>query len=544
MKDLSQCVSPLSWLFIGSLALLQLYFLLHPTWWELGVLFAVDILSFLVVVATDSRIFTRFYPMTELYLKDIKYDRIAGLDEAQKLRLFTSFMEFPRQRAIFTVAVSYMKVLPAAAVATFYWQHDLSPLMQLMIFFGTTSVNFAYFYGAVYVESHLYISDLIRELHEKQDWSGVFRNVDVTKTQSDFKINEWIALTAITVFMLILQWSIIQSHTGPTSELAPKVLLAGAAAFLLLGHLSLLSQKFIFDGIANLVRVMNSLNYRKTAMILPLHSYEALARFEKSFNMLLDRLRDSEKEIAAWVFMQAEKTRFRTLGEMSALIAHDMTGPLHVIKFCIEQIKVDPEKARDARYMNQLGDNLTRILELIEALRARLKNTNEHRRETQFLEAHQYVNRLLETQYSTKEFSRIIIDVDPALHALTVPMTRVDLIHVLDNLYRNCIESMLKTEAGGAKLLVCAGPPRPGIVSFEISDTGTGLGSAEFEQLTTFEFMKSKQVAGLGLKLTRRLIELNGGTLTVWEQPRAGFRTTFEVICPLQPVERAIEAVL
>jgi signal transduction histidine kinase len=534
MKDLSTFVSPISWGFIALFGITQYVFLLGPSFKEMFIFLVVDTIAFGLLNKFDTRLFTRFFPDARPYLPRLDNSLVSGLDLESRLKLFNSLSRFPLRRAIYAFLTSFIKVIPVILLVVFYWEHEISALHQFLIFVGTLCVTMSYFYGAVFIESHFYVSDLITELHKKYNWKEVFKNAEVDKIKNEFQIQEWVAVGTLTVSLLLLQWTVVTSHTGSAQLLAAKIIFVAATAIVSIGHLFYLSRTFLLGGLNNLFQTMDKLDYSATESVLPLHSTEILARFEKSFNLLIDRLRASEQEIASWIFTEAEKTRYRTLGEMSALIAHDMTGPLHVVKFCIEQIKEEPEKSKDTRYMLHLAENLNRVLDLIDSLRARLKDSNKNQGGVSVQEAHSHVVRLLETQYSSsKEFNRIKFEVDPDLQNLHLPMSRVDLIHIIDNIYRNSIENMMAQNSTDSRIQIKITGTRSNSQLLAISDTGTGLSAEDFDKLTAFEFLQKKSKAGLGLKLTRRLVELNGGKLSVASEPIEGFSTTFAMELPL-----------
>jgi len=216
------------------------------------------------------------------------------------------------------------------------------------------------------------------------------------------------------------------------------------------------------------------------------------------------------------VSQQAEKSRFRTLGEISTLIAHDLSSPLHVIRFCVDELKTDPRKIEKADYLNQLTQNVESCENLINSLRARFKNKVEEKSNASFMEVHAYVVPLLKTQFHTEQFQSISFEVDPVLNSFSFDLPQIDLVHILDNLYRNSVENLLGNSVSQPKISVKCHSVSEGSVQIAITDNGTGLSKEKFEQLTEFQFMKSSSdVQGLGLRLTRRMIELNGGSLEI-----------------------------
>jgi signal transduction histidine kinase len=124
-----------------------------------------------------------------------------------------------------------------------------------------------------------------------------------------------------------------------------------------------------------------------------------------------------------------------------------------------------------------------------------------------------------------------------------LPAIWVDPLRLHQILY-NLLSNALKfTAPGGAVRLSAAVDDRR--LAIAVADTGIGIREAdrprlfnEFEQLDTgSELPSAAPGAGLGLSLTRDLVELHGGAITVDSQPGVG--STFRVLLPLLPEEIA-----
>jgi len=109
---------------------------------------------------------------------------------------------------------------------------------------------------------------------------------------------------------------------------------------------------------------------------------------------------------------------------------------------------------------------------------------------------------------------------------------KVQVQQVVLNLMRNAIEAM----AGSAlrELTVAILPVGSGRVQIDVSDTGTGISPDIAAQLFQ-PFVTSKQTGmGLGLSISRTIIEAHGGRLWVDERPGGGtvFHMTLRAIGP------------
>src|SRR5690606_16647765 len=133
-----------------------------------------------------------------------------------------------------------------------------------------------------------------------------------------------------------------------------------------------------------------------------------------------------------------------------------------VVHFCAQQLKEEPEKAFDPRYLEQLSTSGERALELINALKSYLRAPapNAEARSV-FVEANSYVAKMLATQFHARGVNRVRISVDPALETLQLRVNRPDLIHILLNLQANSLENMLSHHPDDAELSLKLGAVDP-----------------------------------------------------------------------------------
>jgi signal transduction histidine kinase len=259
-----------------------------------------------------------------------------------------------------------------------------------------------------------------------------------------------------------------------------------------------------------------------------MHTSPLLAQFEKTYNLLNDRLRTSEQELFSLVSQEAEKGRYRALGEFSALVAHDLSGPLHAANFCASELMGAPQPEKVKPYLERISKNLSRALELTGSIRARLKNPSHEGGAGTFGEAHKHVVNLLSVQYHTENFQKVQFQVDPQVDRLHLRISSVDLTHVLDNLYRNAVENLLRNAISAPSIKVTLANLSLEEAEITVEDNGSGLSQQDFERITSYQFKRepsSLSNQGLGLRLTRRLIEFNQGHLEV--RPQASDVGTF-----------------
>jgi signal transduction histidine kinase len=108
---------------------------------------------------------------------------------------------------------------------------------------------------------------------------------------------------------------------------------------------------------------------------------------------------------------------------------------------------------------------------------------------------------------------------------------RVQLQQVFMNLMLNAIEAM--KDSGGE--LTVKSELQDGQLQFSVSDTGVGLPSQEAEQIFSAFFTTKPQGSGMGLSISRSIVESHGGRL--WAIANDGRGATFYFILPIEAPE-------
>jgi signal transduction histidine kinase len=535
-KDISSCMSPLSWMFATIGAFVPVVVILSPSWTEFIFMMLVDYLAFFINKPCEKRLFLFLYPDVGVYFDGIKKDAIGALSPEEKKKMILSLFRFPKRRAIFCYIWSFAKTLPGILVVVFLWKHDSPFWVHVLTVLSIQLVQFWFFFCSVFIESHILVSRMIAEIHEECDVGEIFQSVRIPYSRQEFIFSEAMGFFFTILFVLVLQGVLLTSRQYESNfPIEVKILSISLISLLLLSRLWYLNRTYFMGGLEGIFERMDATNYKNTKGNLPLHSSPLLARFENTFNLLNKRLKVSEQELSSLIFIEAEKSRYRTLGEMSGLIAHDLSGPLHVARFCVSQIEENPEAAiSNKKYIEQLAINLDQALGLTTSLRAKLKNPVNRPQSVSIVEAHSHVLRVLTTQFSTELFNQVEIRFDPALDIVELQIQRVDLIHILDNIYKNSFENMICNSVASPYLSIRLDEVKEGKARILIEDNGTGLSKERFEELTAFLFARANQLQreGLGLRLTRRLVELNHGMLSLMEN-KGNLGTTYQLELPI-----------
>lgn len=236
----------------------------------------------------------------------------------------------------------------------------------------------------------------------------------------------------------------------------------------------------------------------------------------------------------------ARLARLNELGEMASTLAHELNQPLAAIanytQGCVRLLGQmdDALAARMREALEETARQSLRAGEIIRRLREFVT-----RGETE--KAPQDIRKLVEEagalalMGSRERGIRSVFDFAPGAELVTVD--RVQIQQVLINLIRNAMEAMRDSER--RELVVRTAMDGPERVLVEVSDTGPGI-SEEIEARLFQPFVTSKPGGmGIGLSISKRILEAHGGELTASRNGDGG--ATFRFTLPAAPVEDARE---
>lgn len=233
----------------------------------------------------------------------------------------------------------------------------------------------------------------------------------------------------------------------------------------------------------------------------------------------------------------AHLTRVSTMGELAASLAHELNQPLTAIlsngqaaQRFMDRDPIDLAEVRDI--LKDIVDDSGRASEVIRRMRAFVKKDEQQ----QFanVDAGGLVRDVVLLVHSDAvargiHVSHVIDDDLPLIRG-----DRVQLQQVLLNLLLNAFDAVSECEAGGRTVALFAQPDRDGMVRIAVRDQGHGLSDDRLECIFK-PFVTSKpQGLGLGLSISRSIVQLHGGHLRAETNPDRGM--TFYVTLPVTPV--------
>jgi len=260
-------------------------------------------------------------------------------------------------------------------------------------------------------------------------------------------------------------------------------------------------------------------------------------------------LRDSENVIRQWygvsydidddVRTQEElrQTRERlaaasqaaSLAELSASIAHEVNQPLAAAvanSYAAQRwLDTDPPNSQRARVaVERVVRDANSVAEVVGRIRALFRQSRSRRTPVDIGGAIMEARSLL-TDEAERHRVRIEIHMEPGLPP--APSDRVQLQQVLINLMRNAIEAMVTVS--GERVLTVGARCADGGIEVEVTDTGTGI--AQPERVFEAFFTTKESGMGMGLAISRNIVEAHGGRLKA--EPHVPHGTRFSFTLPL-----------
>jgi PAS domain S-box-containing protein len=234
------------------------------------------------------------------------------------------------------------------------------------------------------------------------------------------------------------------------------------------------------------------------------------------------QLRELERDLA-------RMSRVSMMGELAASLAHEIKQPIAAIALNAESslrwIQREPpglEQARQA--LSRIIDDTKRAASIVDRNRA-LYSQGTPQREP--LDLNKVIREMVVMLRDAASRHGIVIrgELDPALP--TTRADRVQLQQVLMNLMLNGIEAM---QEGSGELSLTSQRAEDGQLLVSVSDSGLGFPGENLDRIFEAFYTTKPQGTGMGLSISRRIIESHGGRL--WASANTGRGATFQFTLP------------
>jgi PAS domain S-box-containing protein len=233
----------------------------------------------------------------------------------------------------------------------------------------------------------------------------------------------------------------------------------------------------------------------------------------------------------------AHMNRVSMLGEMAASLAHEIKQPISAAinsaNSCIEWLAHQPPNLDRARAAATRIDRYgNRAAEIIDRIRSFYKKSPPQR---ELVDVNRIIYEILTLLNGEAIRSSVAMRTELAADLPEVMADRVQLQQVFMNLMLNAIEAM---KDSGGELTVKSQREQDGQPLFSVSDTGPGLPAENVDQIFSAFFTTKSQGSGMGLAISRSIVESHDGRL--WATSNNGRGATFYFTLPTHVTESAL----
>lgn len=223
--------------------------------------------------------------------------------------------------------------------------------------------------------------------------------------------------------------------------------------------------------------------------------------------------------------------RAASLGELALSLAHEINQPLGAVvnsaSAASRWLANEPPDLQEAREAaTQTVREANRASEVIARIRALLKRETPRMERLDFNEV---IHEVLALAGNEIARGRVVVKSDLSATAPTVSGDRVQLQQALFNLIINAIEAMHAVKNPPRELRITS-TTDSGVVQVSVEDTGVGLGQEDLDRIFHPFYTTKRDGIGMGLSISRSIIEAHGGQL--WASSRSARGAVFQFTLP------------
>jgi signal transduction histidine kinase len=251
-------------------------------------------------------------------------------------------------------------------------------------------------------------------------------------------------------------------------------------------------------------------------------SHDEIGQLSDDFNTMVGEIARTQGELV-------RKERLAAVGELAAVMAHEVRNPLGVVFNSLEALKHRSNPSPEVRSLLEIvGEEADRLNRIVEDLLDFARPNPPTRAPTAI---DRVIASAVEVATCTVAQRRFQIEmrIDPTLPL--VPIDERMIRQALINLLINALQAM---PSGGSVLVTAAAAELDGrtFAQVEVTDDGPGMSTETTARLFQPFFTTKATGTGLGLAVVRRFIEAHNGQVAV--RSKKGDGSTFTLMLPLE----------
>ncbi len=251
---------------------------------------------------------------------------------------------------------------------------------------------------------------------------------------------------------------------------------------------------------------------------LPVTGQDEVGRLTRSFNEMIARLRQN-RELEEKV---RESQYLSQLGRLSSGLAHEIRNPLNFIGLAIDHLdgltaaRTPEVSAEKAQVIGRIKEEVRKLNDLVTNFVTYGRPPAPQRAAVRIPEIVESVLGMAAERMRAQRIRCVRELADSPPCAVDPDMMRRALL----NLVGNAIDAMPE----GGELRVKAGPAPDGRYALTVEDTGVGIPERDRDRIFQPYFTTKSSGLGLGLVLTRKIVEAHDGEIVVDSEPGRGTR--------------------
>jgi C4-dicarboxylate-specific signal transduction histidine kinase len=259
----------------------------------------------------------------------------------------------------------------------------------------------------------------------------------------------------------------------------------------------------------------------------------ALALSNAGLKKEMSERRQAEDKARALQAELAHAHRLSLMGEMASGLAHELNQPLTAIRLyargCVRRLKSGdgtPEEILDA--MNRLSAQVLRAGEILGWIRSFVKKRQPCTSAVDINALIRETVELLSYERRNHDFS---IELGLTGSLPCVKADKIEVQQVILNLTRNSMEAMDERPPEPLRIVIRTATGGGGMIEVVVEDSGRGMTPDVLAHAFDSFFTTKPQGMGLGLAISRSMVEAQGGQL--WATSQEGVGTTVHFTLPV-----------
>lgn len=244
---------------------------------------------------------------------------------------------------------------------------------------------------------------------------------------------------------------------------------------------------------------------------------DELGQLAQAFNNMADRLVELQEDVK-------KKERQAVFGRVAVGLVHDLSHPIQNIG---NSCKLIVKMFDDVEYRETFRRTVDRELAEVKRMMDDLRNIAKPIPLEKFpLDVNRALAELAESMQTTAEHAGLVLDTDLVFGPLFIEGD----LFALNRVYRNLTINAFQATAPGGRVLIRSMRQNDRAV-IEFADTGCGIARDRLENIFDDFFTTKRRGLGLGLAISKKVVEQLGGTIAV--KSDVGRGTTFTLQFPL-----------